>query len=205
MNCVESRVLMRWQTSSNPHGLFFVCLSSLTLIGFASYYYGHLEPNRAIELNRCYYNTMVDNPVYHNKNTDSKMCRTMEPDLNCQDCRETPYQDIYSAHFTLCGKPEHCAFDHPVPLCRELHRKWHWFRTLLEREWIQKHPEYNPGVAVIKNSFSNKRVEIMREFGNHCNPNYIPMTFPSEIDTLIWCMNDILFGILEYSMITLLG
>ena len=32
-----------------------------TIQGLASYYYGHLQPGRSVELNRCYYNTMVDN------------------------------------------------------------------------------------------------------------------------------------------------
>lgn len=78
-----------------------------TIQGLASYFYGKLQPDRSIELNRCYYNTMVDDPTSFNKRKNMTMCRTLESLANCQDCRETPLDEIYTAHFTsVCGKVE---------------------------------------------------------------------------------------------------
>ena len=160
----------------------------LFLTGLASYYYGHLEPNRAIELNRCYYNTMVDNPIYHGEKSNFTMCRTLEPNLKCQDCRKTKLEDIYSVHFTVCGKPESCKLNHSIPLCRELFLKWHRVRTSLELEWRKKYPGYNPGVADIGNQ-TGEQTDILRNFGGHCGPKYMPMVFPrpnSETEKLFW-------------------
>ena len=50
---------------------------NLTVLAWSSFY------NRSLELNRCYYNTMVDQPTNENrveeKNQTKLMCRTLEP------------------------------------------------------------------------------------------------------------------------------
>lgn len=167
------------------------------IAGLASYYYGHLERNRDIELNRCYYNTMVDEPIHYNEKKNFSMCRTLEPDLKCQDCRKTKLEEIYSVHFTLCGKPEWCALVHHIPLCRDLLVEWHKLRTSLELEWIERYPDYDPGVPRVGNG-TDKKTEMMRKFGGHCGPfvdvngrpiqKYFPMAFPPldpEAESLI--------------------
>mmetsp|Transcript_17186 Transcript_17186/g.26046 ORF Transcript_17186/g.26046 Transcript_17186/m.26046 type:complete len:369 (+) Transcript_17186:118-1224(+) len=78
---------------------------SMTFQGIIPYYYDYLNPGTSLELNRCIYNQMCDNPrdqrtindVVHGK------CRTGEK--NCEDCRSRPLEDVVTAHFTLCQKP----------------------------------------------------------------------------------------------------
>jgi hypothetical protein len=144
-----------------------------TIQGLASYYYGHLQPNRSVELNRCYYNTMVDNPYYNStKLNRTHMCRTLESDNTCQDCRKTSLDEIYTTHFTVCGKPEWC--NKPVQLlCTKLLIEWHKVRTTLEQEWSKKYPIhlYDPP-KVEENTIG--------QYEGHCSISrrYIPMTFP---------------------------
>ena len=78
---------------------------SMTFQGIIPYYYDYLHPNTSVELNRCVYNQMCDNPrdeptvhdIVHGK------CRTGESE--CEDCRSRPLEDVATAHFTLCQKP----------------------------------------------------------------------------------------------------
>jgi hypothetical protein len=78
---------------------------SMTFQGIIPFIYDVLHPGTAVELNRCVYNQMCDNPrdlptvndVVHG------VCLTGEQ--NCEDCRERPLADIVTAHFTLCQKP----------------------------------------------------------------------------------------------------
>lgn len=66
--------------------------------GFLSYFYGEIRPEHAVELNRCLYNTMVDDPP----EADGR-CRTGEE--TCEDCRETPLENMINVHLTTCWKP----------------------------------------------------------------------------------------------------
>lgn len=111
-----------------------------TIQGLASYYYGEFATERALELNRCYYDQMVDNPYGTTKETFDK-CVTSE--VNCQDCRKTKIQDVFLTHFTNCGKPFKCMDPSSQPLCVDLHREWHLVRLSLEVEWARRFPDYN--------------------------------------------------------------
>jgi len=171
---------------------------SATIQGLASYYYGHLEPNRDIELNRCYYNTMVDNPYYTDPTTNITKCRTTQ--ATCQDCREVPIQDIYSVHLTLCSKPEHCNLNPKNELCRQLMTKWHHVRTSLEDEWATWYnlTQNNVNVKTINNAKYEKSTPgnehtnpyaMLRNYGGHCGSHhrrkkYIPMVFPPMDDDI---------------------
>jgi hypothetical protein len=134
--------------------------------GLVPYFYGHFHPNTSIELNRCNYNQMADPPRHEKK----KVCLTGEE--NCQDCRDSNMQDIYSAHFTLCQKPWWC----PSPdqqwlaeevwkgrqgeLCMNLHHEWHRIRDDLEQTWqIAARP--NQG-------FTNHSSNTTRNSFGHC-------------------------------------
>ena len=131
---------------------------------------------------------MVDDPYNTNeaaKNNVTKRCRTLEAD--CQDCRKTDLGDIYTAHFTVCGKPFYCSngatweekkTDH-VRLCMELFREWHLVRRGLEDEWKQKYPGYSPVLFEKVNETKNfTRYQNFRQ--GHCkNRTYIPMEYPS--------------------------
>ncbi len=118
---------------------------------------------------------MADDPMGMHKQIKAPMCRTLQE--TCQDCRETPLEEIYSVHFTICGKPEWCPFQHEVSLCQKLHVEWHKVRTSLEQEWMEKFPDYDPGLAVIGNRKSERK-QAMRLYGGHCGPNYSPLVFP---------------------------
>ena len=130
---------------------------------------------------------MVDTPRALLKD-NSTPCRTLEEE--CQDCRKTPLEDIYSIHFTVCGKPEWCKLLHEIPLCRDLFIEWHKVRASLEQEWAQKYPGYVPDLYAIGNK-TGDRAEMWRKFGGHCGKGektYYPMVFPDlydETETLI--------------------
>jgi hypothetical protein len=98
--------------------------------GFLSYFYGEIHPKYAMELNRCIYNTMVDDPPQADG-----ACRTGE--LECEDCRETPFTSMVSVHLTTCWKPWLCpTLKPPHPeRCKEVHRAWFELRQSLELSW----------------------------------------------------------------------
>jgi len=112
---------------------------SMTFQGIIPYYYDFLHPGTSLELNRCIYNQMCDNPrdqrtvddVVHGK------CRTGEAD--CEDCRSRPLEDVITAHFTLCQKPWWCLPQSgdriQERLCRKLHGQWYRIRSDLEKSW----------------------------------------------------------------------
>ena len=83
----------------NQIGLFYGCM---TIQGLLPYYYDILSPGQSIDLNRCVYNQMADNPKQ-----DNGKCKTGEE--QCEDCRTRPISDIVSMHFTNCLKPWHCV------------------------------------------------------------------------------------------------
>jgi len=112
---------------------------SMTFQGIVPYYYNVLHAGQAVELNRCIYNQMCDNPrtertvndVVHGK------CRTNTEE--CEDCRSRPFEDVVTTHFTLCQKPWWClphdqdAIQHR--LCKQLTREWYKVRSELEMSW----------------------------------------------------------------------
>eukprot|EP00555_Chaetoceros_dichaeta_P010586 CAMPEP_0198257998 /NCGR_PEP_ID=MMETSP1447-20131203/7527_1 /TAXON_ID=420782 /ORGANISM="Chaetoceros dichaeta, Strain CCMP1751" /LENGTH=351 /DNA_ID=CAMNT_0043945015 /DNA_START=160 /DNA_END=1212 /DNA_ORIENTATION=+ len=74
--------------------------------GLCSYFYDGLHPGTAVELDRCIYNSMNDSPYKEKKNGENKgknFC--IDGKSTCDDCRETDFSLIKSAHFTLCAKP----------------------------------------------------------------------------------------------------
>jgi hypothetical protein len=108
-----------------------------TIQGLASMYYGHLYPNRAVELNRCIYNNMADTPyptIYDEKNlTHMKPYPCLTLQKSCDDCRNTSIQDIVSIHFTNCMKPWFCAGPKRMrPSCLKLRFAWYRIRFMLE-------------------------------------------------------------------------
>eukprot|EP00536_Pseudo-nitzschia_multiseries_P010922 jgi/Psemu1/289374/fgenesh1_pg.351_\ len=120
-----------WGGQKHQYGGYY---GAGTIQGLASFYYDyHENATRSVELNRCKYNAMVDHPLHFDEEKKKKLCRTTEK--KCEDCRKTRLEDIYTAHFTVCGKPEYCDHMHPFGLCKELLREWHKTRFSLELEW----------------------------------------------------------------------
>lgn len=117
-------------------GLFY---GSMTFQGLIPYFYDVVKPGYAVELNRCIYNNMCDNP--RDKRTVNDVvdgnCRDGRDD--CEDCRSQPIEDIVTTHYTLCQKPWLCLPHNQDQiqhrLCRKLHQEWFRIRSSLEESW----------------------------------------------------------------------
>jgi len=145
--------------------------------GIASYFYDHFHPNTAVELNRCIYNSMADNP--RNPKKDGSKCRDGKD--FCEDCRGTSLENIRSIHFTLCQKPWLC---HQTPesgentvghhQCNLFHKEWHKVRSSLE-DFLQVNSrnragEYNKDAFFGHCNFAGKRGYIpLFEIGHGIN------------------------------------
>ena len=153
-------------------GLFYGCM---TFQGLLPYYYDVIKPGHAVELNRCIYNNMCDNP--RDKRTvndvvDGK-CRDGRDD--CEDCRSQPVEDIVTTHFTLCQKPWLCT-PHDVDalqhrLCRKLHHEWFRIRSSLEESWGQG--AYGPG--------NYQREEFYGFCTKRSENGYVPVDLPKGL------------------------
>lgn len=96
--------------------------------GLCAYFYDGLHPGTAVELDRCIYNSMVDNP-YHK---DGK-CRDNRD--SCSDCRTTDFSLVKSVHFTLCQKPWVCPTGMlRISNCKAFHHKWFSVRKDLDEQ-----------------------------------------------------------------------
>jgi hypothetical protein len=112
---------------------------AMTVQGILPYYYDILHPGESVDLNRCIYDQMCDNP--RNKKTvdDIVHGNCMTGEVECEDCRSRPLEDIASVHFTICQKPWLCLrhaedmIQHR--LCRKLHHEWFKIRSDLEKSW----------------------------------------------------------------------
>jgi len=131
--------------------------------GLMVYYYDGKHPNTSVELNRCIYNQMVDDPyVKVEDDGELKMkCRDLTEHVPCNDCRLAKIDLIKSAHFTFCQKPWSCP-KIQLSLCRKLHKKWFQIR----REWE------NDG----KVFFTGNRSIFSKKMGNY-DVSYEPTTF----------------------------
>lgn len=129
-----------FQKNKGWGGVLGVFYGSMTFQGLIPYYYDVLHPGEAIELNRCVYNQMCDNPRTGKTVNDivSGDCRTGEIN-DCEDCRSRPIEDVITTHYTLCQKPWLCLphtqdmIQHR--LCRKLHHEWFRIRSDMEKSW----------------------------------------------------------------------
>ena len=96
--------------------------------GLCSYFFEALHPGTAVELNRCIYNSMNDDPKAMSRGKDPKlMCRDGKE--TCEDCRETDFNKVKSVHFTICRKPWICPSGSlEEPLCRKFLTSWYRIR-----------------------------------------------------------------------------
>lgn len=102
-----------------------------TIQGIVPFFYHVKHPGDSLELNRCVYNCMVDNPY----KPHTSEC--LDGKDTCQDCRLQSPDKVASAHFTICQKPWTCC-EHLNPknqvLCQQFHDKWFALRDELERD-----------------------------------------------------------------------
>lgn len=86
-------------------GLDFGSHPELSVLGqLISFYYDQVHPGIGVELNRCVYNNIADNPL-----DDESRCKDgyNRPDRNeeCEDCRDRPMNEVSSTRYgytTLC-------------------------------------------------------------------------------------------------------
>lgn len=112
---------------------------SMTFQGLIPYYYQYLHTGQSVELNRCLYNQMCDNPRTGRTVNDvvSGDCRTGQAD--CEDCRNRSVDEVVTVHYTLCQKPWWCV-NHQQDmiqhrLCRKLVHEWYRIRSDMESSW----------------------------------------------------------------------
>jgi hypothetical protein len=112
---------------------------AMTFQGLIPYYYNVLHVGQAVELNRCVYNQMGDNPRTGKTINDVVQGKCLTGQENCEDCRSRPLDDVVTSHFTLCQKPWWCIpndedlIQHR--LCRKLVHEWYKIRSELEQSW----------------------------------------------------------------------
>ena len=75
---------------------------SMTFQGIIPYYYDYLNMHQAVELNRCVYNQMADNPKDKRTVNDIPQGRCRTDEEECEDCRNRDISEVVSSHFTLC-------------------------------------------------------------------------------------------------------
>lgn len=129
-----------------------------TFQGVVPYYYYKVANQAqfpAVEVDRCIYDNMVDDPIE-------------KPKVGGQNCRATPLENIKNVHFTLCQKPWRCgparSGEDKQGLCISLHTKWHVLRRSTEaRLGI-------PSAPIEGNEDKFHR-------GNCMNGRYTPMAF----------------------------
>ena len=132
-----------------------------TIQGIMPYFYHSIHPGDAMELNRCVYNCMVDNPY------SAGTTRCLDGNATCQDCRLQQIEHVVTAHFTICQKPWTCTM-HANPrnkdLCIKLHDKWFQLRDEYERElgidlnYREKNTRYAGSLGMCRGYGDNKYI-----------------------------------------------
>mmetsp|Transcript_14904 Transcript_14904/g.18731 ORF Transcript_14904/g.18731 Transcript_14904/m.18731 type:complete len:381 (+) Transcript_14904:1-1143(+) len=99
--------------------------------GIVAYFYDHLHPGTAVELNKCVYDNMVDDP----RNPAGK-CRVRDS-TDCEDCRKRNISDVKHMHFTMCAKPWYCPLLKAESLCYKFTYEWYRVRDKYEKSLKQ--------------------------------------------------------------------
>lgn len=164
-------------------------VGAMAMQGLVAYYYDHVRPNTAVELNQCRHNHMGMDVRYNNPPNFARrygrkgQCRNASPDDVCEDCMSTEMEKIYSAHYTMCRKPWQCmatgsydgkrtpgggratAIDKrmvDLDHCMDLVRRWHELRADLENQLL----ELTGDSSVRAGSVGTYREDV---FLGHCN------------------------------------
>jgi len=181
-----------FRNSGGWGGLGYKFYGAMTFQGIVPYYYDVIQPNTSIELHRCYYNNMADNPRDQRtvNNVVSGNCRDGRDD--CEDCREITVDQIRTAHFTLCQKPWECLSHNQEmlqhKLCYDLFTEWYKIRADLELSWdgrslsdIEAEGDNGSKEIFVVGNGSYKK----EHFRGFCNSQggkgYIPIELPSAL------------------------
>ena len=171
--------------------LGFSC-QSMTFQGIIPYFYDHVHPGTGVELNRCIYNNMADNPRDKPTVNDivSGSCRDgyNRSDKNdvCEDCRSRPIEDVVSTHFTLCQKPWGCLPQDgdriQERLCRKFHHEWYRIREDLETTlWGREKVQMANKEDFLKVRGGDYQVEHFRGYcKSHGDMGYMQVVVPGQ-------------------------
>jgi hypothetical protein len=176
-------------------------VGAMAMQGVIAYYYDHIRPNTAVELNQCRYNHMGMDVLYRKQPNFRKKipgvggCRNGL--AHCEDCMMTEMDKIYSVHYTMCRKPWQCQatgisggkdqggarataintdtvnLDH----CLGLVRQWHELRSDFEKKLY----ELTKDESIQNGTIGEYKPEV---FGGHCqgdgNSNYLVLSAEEE-------------------------
>mmetsp|Transcript_41809 Transcript_41809/g.61385 ORF Transcript_41809/g.61385 Transcript_41809/m.61385 type:complete len:776 (-) Transcript_41809:270-2597(-) len=150
-------------------------LNSMGTKGLLSFYYDYRQPHTAVELNRCFYNSISDTPRTRNK-YGNMVCKDGRPE--CMDCRTAQLADIKTANLSICRQPWSCFWHDPkhtnFQLCRDMTRHWFLQREELEEVWVENIEGYSPP--------ERKGAYATFELNGYCktggDEGYIPMVLP---------------------------
>eukprot|EP00797_Seminavis_robusta_P002398 Sro1148_g246450.2 (309) ;mRNA; f:3924-4850 len=149
---------------------------AMTIQGLLAYYYDLVAHENAVELHRCKYNQIVDNPrrssIHHvyprrtsldpNATEYDTTCR--DGRLDCEDvqCQMWPVVDTRIAHYTYCKKPWDCTEISEKPMykgeatCQRLFQSWFDVRKMVKGKEDAKgshHPDIFKGFCDKKNEY----------------------------------------------------
>lgn len=95
--------------------------------GVLAYFYDHIDPGHAVELDVCRWNQVVADVIWRGPEffeehhgqcrqypLDGVIFSDNTPDNGyCHDCRVLPINETNTVHFTACKKPWECAMPYP--------------------------------------------------------------------------------------------
>jgi hypothetical protein len=125
---------------------------SMTIQGFMAYYFSHVDQKRSVELHRCKFNQIADNPRFTvgwrkprptpiNSSAagfQDGSCRDTRPNCDDVQCQTWPLEDTRLIHFTGgCRLPWYCdKFDQGQFLnaetCSKMYKAWFEIRHDIE-------------------------------------------------------------------------
>jgi hypothetical protein len=172
-----------WGTREAHTGRFH---GAQTFQGLMPYYFSILKRSKHhVVLNWCQYNHQNVQPLSDWYDPPNQPC--WDGRKTCEDCRERPFESLYTVHFTVCKKPWRCRTDedshHPdkVRLCAKTHRAWFAYRSEMERSW---------GRTGLGSSASSSNATLVEKFRGYCSgfgprddkppavPEYEPIRLP---------------------------
>lgn len=138
--------------------------------GLLAYMWGYKYPQHAVELDRCLYNTHIED--------DGILCQK-STQKQCNDCTQTPLDQIKWIHYTTCQKPWKCMlpwWKDPPTRCREGHRAWFQMRKAVEAK-------YGIPPAMLPSSSHEQEWTLgyCREYPSN-ETSYVPLGVPSMED-----------------------
>jgi hypothetical protein len=164
-------------------GLGYSGYGAMTFQGIIPYYYDQVRPGTSIELNRCIYNQMCDNPRDKKTVNDIVSGNCRDGREECEDCRKVNVDLVKTAHFTLCQKPWSClnhkqdALQHR--LCRKLHHEWFRVRSDLDQSLLGRDSTMKTVATGVFDS---------EHFFGYCRHSgekgYIPIILPTSVSLL---------------------